>query len=68
MNPTSGKNSHRSDERDELFADALERQQELDSDEELEAALHQELIDISDCNQPLGSEFDKAGEKTKSLR
>lgn len=68
MNPISGKNSHRSDEGDELFVDALERHQELDSDEELETALHQELIEISDCAQPLGPELDKAGEKSKSLR
>jgi hypothetical protein len=68
MNPMSVENSHRSDERDEVFADALERHQELDSDEELEAALHQELIEISGCSQPLGPELEKAGEKTAALR
>jgi hypothetical protein len=30
--------------------------------------LHQELIEISGCTQPLGPEFDKAGEQTKLLR
>jgi hypothetical protein len=68
MNPMSAKSPHRRDDRDEPFVDALERHQELDSDEELEAALHQELIEISGCSQPLGPELDKVGEKTGSLR
>jgi hypothetical protein len=34
MNPMSDKNSHRSNDRDEVFAHALERHQELDSDED----------------------------------
>lgn len=70
MDPISGKSPHRCDERqiDELFVEALKRHPQLDSDDELEAALHQELIEISDCSQPLGHEFEKVGEKTKSLR
>jgi hypothetical protein len=68
MKPMSGENSHRSHDRDEVFADAPERHQKLDSDEELEAAFYQELIEISGCTQPLGPEPDKAGEKTGSLR
>jgi hypothetical protein len=52
MKPMSGENSHRSHDRDEVFADAPERHQKLDSDEELEAALYQELIEISGCTQP----------------
>jgi hypothetical protein len=68
MNSMSAKSPHRRDDRDEPFVDALERHQELDSDEDLEAALHQELIEISGCSHPLGPEFDKAGEQTKLLR
>jgi hypothetical protein len=68
MNSMSAKSPHRCDDRDEPFVDALERHQELDSDEELEAALHQELIEMSGCTHPLGPGFDKAGEQTKLLR
>jgi ADP-ribose pyrophosphatase YjhB (NUDIX family) len=39
------------DEYNELF--------ELDSDEELEEALHRELIELSDFSQPLGPECDQ---------
>jgi hypothetical protein len=64
MSPMSGKAPRCRDQRQVVdpFVDARERDQELDDDEELEAALHQELIEMSDCSQPLGHELDEAGD------
>ena len=64
MSPLSDKAPHRRDQRQGVdpFVDACERDQELDGDEELEAALNQELIEMSDCSQPLGPELDEAGD------
>jgi len=58
MSPGLGKSHYRTDvgKVDELFVDHRERHQELDSDEELEAALRRELIELSSSSQPLGPE------------
>jgi len=55
MSPTRGKIHPRGDvdEFNELLI-------ELESDEELEEALHRELIELSGFSQPLGPEFDQS--------
>ena len=54
MSPTRGKSYPGGDvdEYNELFI-------EFDSDEELEEALHRELIELSGFSQPLGPESDQ---------